>query len=127
MRLSNIREVSRVANKVSGKIVNMKKGVSSSGYDVYFYTYKGARVIIPTSEVSSDWIRFAPFPDQVISVGSVVRLSKRVKNHHCPVDRDDYVVAKVLNIYGNSNDEVSLMSDLHGCKYWNLADLILVK
>lgn len=44
-----------------------------------------------------------------------------------PKGREDNPTAEVVVIYGDDNDQVMVMQDLHGCKYWNISDLAIVR
>lgn len=61
-----------------------------------------------------------------IKVGSTVKLKPSVK-HDCPKGREDNNSAKVLSFLDDIEGGVYLDRDLHGCKYWNVQELELLK
>lgn len=58
--------------------------------------------------------------------GDLVGLSSRIKNHTCPIGREDNKEAHIGAVFGKDG-ECWLTEDLHGCKYWNQDDLVLIK
>lgn len=65
--------------------------------------------------------------NRVFKKGDTVGLKASVrKTHTCPEGRENNDTADIRATYGN-NGECWLDHDLHGCKYWNQEDLILIK
>lgn len=58
--------------------------------------------------------------------GDVVKLSPSVKHHECPEGRDDNATAVIASTYGEDGRCCQMVDDLHGCKYWNMDDLLPV-
>jgi hypothetical protein len=59
-----------------------------------------------------------------IVLGSEVKLKASVKNHICPVGRENNKTAKIANII--NGNELMMDQDLQGCKWWNIEDVELV-
>ena len=64
-----------------------------------------------------DIIPFAP--------GDSVGLTKSARrSHRCPEGRKNNRTATILNFLSDTKGGVFLDRDLHGCRYWNIEDLI---
>jgi hypothetical protein len=59
--------------------------------------------------------------------GDKVKLKNSVKNRVCPEGRVDNKTAIISEVYGQNRDCLQMQEDLEGCKYWNEADVELVK
>jgi len=59
----------------------------------------------------------------MIYEGMVVMLKPGVTNL-CPAGRDDNVIAEVQATLDNGG--LFLKEDLHGCRYWNVEDVVVV-
>jgi hypothetical protein len=64
--------------------------------------------------------------DKPIAVGHVVRLKQGVKCS-CPDGRENNRSAVIRGLLTDIKGGVFLDRDLHGCRYWNINDLQLVR
>lgn len=63
-----------------------------------------------------------------IEVGDTVRLKRTVRRDWtCPEGRDNNTTAKVRDTLERIPGGLHLDRDLHGCRYWNVADVELVE
>ena len=67
--------------------------------------------------------------DRIFKKGDIVGLKAHIREQMrgiIPEGREDNSEAQIRAVYG-SHGEVWLDQDLHGMKYWNQEDLILIK
>ncbi len=57
MKLTRVYRLGRYHNATTGQTVNIHKGVSGAGWDVYFYLLRGKRQLIGASDMSAQWKR----------------------------------------------------------------------
>lgn len=62
----------------------------------------------------------------MIERGSIVAVRKAARRHHtCPEGRDNHRTATVVAMWNDG--EIKTDRDLRGCRYWNAADLRVVR